>query len=167
MPDRLASFKDDLGFSKIFRNTQSDPVMSYVTIRRVQEVDCSGDDLKGSLFLYPWRTRELIGLADRRVQEREREVKDLFVHHEQLLSCSAVRSKPDIQLSSFDDAVASARIWFGDDLPDPSPGFVVESVQTFLVTRTSTMAYETCFPFRLLVWKASKSSLRLTNHTGL
>lgn len=52
---------------------------------------------------------EVIGLADKSVQENKREVEDRLVYHELGLLSIAGPSKSGVRLSSLDDVVSATR----------------------------------------------------------
>lgn len=70
----------------------------------------------------------MIGLADKGVHERKREVDGQFVYHQSWLLEIAVRFRADVRLISVDNAIVSKWEALGDEQPDSSPGGVIVSV---------------------------------------
>lgn len=97
----------DLGLLVFIHKIGFDTFLAYAGFRRGQEVDWSQVDIGDCFFHYRWRTKEIIALADKRVHESKREADGRFVYHERWLPAIAVRIKPEVGLSSFDDAITA------------------------------------------------------------
>lgn len=62
-------------------------------------------DLKHRLFLFAWRTGEMIGSPDKYPHEFEGKADSQFVYRERQLPSIAVFFEADVWLSSFDGAL--------------------------------------------------------------
>lgn len=132
MRDLLARCFTDLGFFLVICRKGVDRVVAYVAFRRIQDFYWSYIDLDDPSFLFRWRTGDLIGLADKRVHNRKRQVDGHFVYHEYRLPSIAVCFQADVRLTSLDDGVVANGEEFGDERPDPS------SAGIFMLAPTAT-----------------------------
>lgn len=102
-----------------------DLALTDITCCRGQEVVCSCAALE-DLFIHRfWRPSEVIGFANKHVQEQKQEVNVTFLYHERQIRAIKFWFKVDVCLNIIYDTIAATQDAFGEKWKDSSAGAIV------------------------------------------
>lgn len=145
----LARWITDLCFSQSFTRWGC-PGAGLHTVLSRKEVDWSWADPEDHFLLYRLHTVGVIGLAEKRLHDRNRESDDQFLYHESRLSAIAAGVRADVRLSSIYDATVVAWEALGGKQLDSSPLPLLYRFCLLLVTERALQTSGTRLQVHLL-----------------